>query len=251
MRIFVINLKRSNRRREFMIKQLNSLGLIFELFEATDGNNLTEEDLSILCNTEKARQKIGRHLTSGEIGFTDSHLRIYEKMIAENIPRALILEDDIKLDPKIIQVLEDSFLATRKFDWLHIDYVSVGTETLRGGLKGARKDFIKNPLTIIYSLLKLLYLSITTIYEVLREKWYQHKPTIAYFARPLYLTGAYIITVEGAKKIIDLNRPIVHLADMVQNKARITSRLKLLAIVPKLAEQDQINFMSEIGEREN
>ena len=38
---------------------------------------------------------------------------------------------------------------------------------------------------------------------------------------------------------------------MVQNKARITSRLKLLAIVPKLAEQDQINFMSEIGEREN
>ena len=43
MRIFVINMKTSVKRRKIMEEQLKNLGLDFEIFEAVRGDSLSEE----------------------------------------------------------------------------------------------------------------------------------------------------------------------------------------------------------------
>ena len=40
-------------------------------------------------------EKFGRELTPGELGCSLSHIRLWEKMVKENIPEVLILEDDL------------------------------------------------------------------------------------------------------------------------------------------------------------
>lgn len=94
--IFVINLKRSKDRKDYMEMQLEGLGFPYEFIEAVDGKVLTDDDLG--------RLDLGiyppwpsfnaRKLSRSEIGCTLSHLGIYQKMIDECIEWACIIEDD-------------------------------------------------------------------------------------------------------------------------------------------------------------
>ncbi|WP_171993459.1 glycosyltransferase family 25 protein [Campylobacter mucosalis] len=54
-------------------------------------------------------------LTKGEIGCALSHLKIYQKMIDENIPYALILEDDAGFSDEFCEILAkiDEFLSKK------------------------------------------------------------------------------------------------------------------------------------------
>ncbi len=109
-RIFVINLARSPDRRRLIAARLVRLGLAYQFFPAIDGAALTESDL--VNYDRKARLKaFGCDLMPNELGCYLSHYRIYQKIIAENIPRALILEDDLDISddlPAILEALADS-----------------------------------------------------------------------------------------------------------------------------------------------
>jgi glycosyl transferase family 25 len=48
----------------------------------------------------------GRHLNQGEIGCLLSHRAIYEKMVRESIPHAIVLEDDAILAPDFTSVMQ-------------------------------------------------------------------------------------------------------------------------------------------------
>ena len=109
-RILVINLARSPDRRRFIGDRLGRLGLDHEFFPAVDGAALTEDDL--VNYDRKARLKaFGCDLLPNELGCYLSHYRIYQKIIAESIPRALILEDDVEVSddlPAILEALADA-----------------------------------------------------------------------------------------------------------------------------------------------
>jgi len=93
--VFVINLKRSVERREHTTRQLNELGISFQIEEAFDGAELSDKNIS--DNPDFGIFKCGwnsRYLRKEEIGCTLSHIKIYQKMINENIEMACILEDD-------------------------------------------------------------------------------------------------------------------------------------------------------------
>ncbi|MGV3722833.1 MAG: glycosyltransferase family 25 protein [Actinomycetota bacterium] len=98
MEIFVVNLVRSLERRSSICRQLDALGLGYRLFEATDGGELSQEELSTLCETE-ARAKYA--FTPGQIGCAHTYRRIYQTMDDEQIDVALILEDDVELPPDL------------------------------------------------------------------------------------------------------------------------------------------------------
>lgn len=102
MKCFVVNLKQSVHRRFHIQQQADAINLPIELIDAIDGKSLTNEELAryVDCFEESA-------LTKGEIGCALSHLSIYEKMVAENIPLALILEDDVVLSPALPQILAE------------------------------------------------------------------------------------------------------------------------------------------------
>jgi glycosyl transferase family 25 len=97
--VFVINLERNRQRREFALQRLAGLGLKAEIFPAVDGKtlNLGELEKDGIYNDGVAHEKFSRSLSMGEIGCSLSHLRLYKKMLDENIGLALVLEDDAML----------------------------------------------------------------------------------------------------------------------------------------------------------
>ncbi|MFT6556165.1 MAG: glycosyl transferase family 25 [Sneathiella sp.] len=110
IRVIVINRAKDVDRRKVMTERLNALGLRHEFFEAVDGHSFNAHEAPEY-DGRKRRLHFGRDLSSGEIGCLLSHRGVCQKMVAEDIPLALVLEDDTFFKPDFPQVLE-SLLAT-------------------------------------------------------------------------------------------------------------------------------------------
>jgi glycosyl transferase family 25 len=112
LKVFVINLERSTARRESIKKQLDEAGVEFEFIKAVDGSSLTDEYLQKALNFEEIAKR-PYLMRKGAYGCALSHYAIYLKMIAENIPHAVILEDDVLINKEfknIISGLTDRLL---------------------------------------------------------------------------------------------------------------------------------------------
>lgn len=118
--VFVISLVGATRRAA-MARQLARWDGAWSFVDAVDGRTLTEAETAECCNQQRATRRVGRPLSPSEIGTALSHASIYRRMIAENIERALILEDDA--------VLEERFFTFpfHAIDW-RFDVVSFFTD---------------------------------------------------------------------------------------------------------------------------
>lgn len=105
MHIFVINLPGSIARREAIESQLRGFGLTYEIVPAISGKSLSEEEKALHYNETRFIRNTGWPAGAGELGCALSHISIYRMMKERNIPHALILEDDIWLNPNISQIL--------------------------------------------------------------------------------------------------------------------------------------------------
>ncbi len=249
IKIFVINLKRSPHRRQHMEEQLRSLDLKYEIIEGTDGLELTDTDIRNLYSKERSLKHLREPLRTNEIACADSHLRVYQTILDRDLPQTLILEDDAILSRDILKILDPNFLRHADYDWLQLDYPTVGWPFLKKWLQGSLIYSKRNFLFIFYALLKLPYITVLSLYESWREKRCRKKGlSVVSFARPLYLASAYIVTKRGAEKLIKTGRPIAFAADMLPNKTRVMNNLKMKAICPPLAYQDKA-FDSDIGKR--
>jgi glycosyl transferase, family 25 len=92
MKNFVINLPQSVERKTNVIRQFSQLSIEPNFIEAVNGSLLTKQELE-----DKVIDS--NYLSPGEIGCALSHLKIYKTMTEENIPYALIFEDDIQFSP--------------------------------------------------------------------------------------------------------------------------------------------------------
>ena len=93
LKIFVINLKKSTQRKEFIKNELNKLGLNFEIFPAVDG----KKNDPIFKKYDKKKHLFlkGYPLLKGELGCFASHYKLWQKCLELNQP-IVVLEDDIK-----------------------------------------------------------------------------------------------------------------------------------------------------------
>ena len=246
MQTFVINLKRSTERAKHMQKQLSTLGIDFTLFPATDGKVMAQE---IATDQSWMQATFKRDFTPGEVGCADSHLRIYEQMVQENIPLALILEDDVKVHKDITTAIELAEKHQAEFEWLHLDYTPPGLPLLRYWYQGMKEQYGRKKTSLLYSLLKLPYLVLLSVYELGQISLHKNQPFIFTPHRPLIYTSGYFITLSGAKKMIALNRPIRYVADVAIHKSIREQQLTFKAVAPVLVQQDWSTFSSEIGER--
>jgi glycosyl transferase family 25 len=94
MRIFVINLARSDDRRASMTAQLTEHGIEFELVKAVDGRELDMTDPKVLQSILPEFRAI-EGWQPAMAGCAMSHLEVYRKVIDEDLDVALVLEDDI------------------------------------------------------------------------------------------------------------------------------------------------------------
>ena len=101
MRIFVINLARSTKRRTCIEQQLSLLNLEYEIVEAVDGSELSYTDIM------RETRPLNYALSCGEVGCAISHINIYRRIPSKNIPMALILEDDALIDYKTLEAMSE------------------------------------------------------------------------------------------------------------------------------------------------
>jgi glycosyl transferase family 25 len=111
-----------------------NLGLTPEFISAVDGRELTVEQRA-RYDRPAARRIYGVDMSDSEIGCYLSHFSIYQKMVAERIPLALILEDDIECDPDFKQVV-DELAREETPEWTVVRFQTAKT-TVRDGVKPA------------------------------------------------------------------------------------------------------------------
>jgi glycosyl transferase family 25 len=123
--VFVINLKSSVDRKVHTINQLNDLDIPFQIIEAVD-----KFDSSVLELVDKHRFNLfeqglrSRYLLHEEIGCVLSHVKVYQKLVDENIELACILEDDNDYEKDFKDLLILNNLNVVDWDILHLGHHS-------------------------------------------------------------------------------------------------------------------------------
>lgn len=123
MKIFVINLKTSVRRRKKTESQLNKLGLPFEIFEAVQGSALTKNEILSWYDANFYNDRPTYH-TSGMVGCTLSHYFVYKRIVEQKIEKALILEDDMVLSKNLPALLNEISKKIRNDEIIMLFYQS-------------------------------------------------------------------------------------------------------------------------------
>jgi glycosyl transferase family 25 len=199
MKIFVVNLRRSHQRRNFMKSQLDRIRADYEIVEAIDGYELSDEEIQNLCE-DAALSKDPNWLSKGAIGCALSHRKALEKLEADNIRAATILEDDVIIPdnlPDILQRLEDKWLKDEVI-MLHWSSWIDQPFTRESGEEAGHGYVLARPTSVNY----------------------------------LRGTAGYIITADAAHKISRANRPIRATSDSWDYFAAAHCFFKLRCLVP-------------------
>lgn len=117
LKIYIISLEKNKERQHIITKRMMQLGLDFEFFFGVDGSLLTQAELSQV-DQQYCRTHFNHEMNPSEVGCAMSHIRIYEKMI-DNIHHALILEDDAYVLSCVPDILS-SIMQRPNFDMLYL-----------------------------------------------------------------------------------------------------------------------------------
>ncbi|XP_072294846.1 procollagen galactosyltransferase 2 [Eucyclogobius newberryi] len=157
--IFLINLKRRLDRRTRMFKSFSALGLHPTLSEAVDGKALNSSQLQALGIEMMPSYKdpySGRVLTRGEIGCFLSHHSIWKQVLERGLQMVLVLEDDVRFEPRFKKRLQAIMDDTKKaqLDW---DLIYVGRKRMQVQHPEKSVESINNLVVADYSYWTLGY----------------------------------------------------------------------------------------------
>jgi len=131
---FVINVKKSERRRMRMEQQLSERGMRHRFIEAVDGDDTSAVRAAFLCDTSLG-STIFTHrtnpVTSRELACTLSHLRAVRLAHEEGRDRVIILEDDLEIgDVEASEIA--AILSAAPSDAAYIQLCVLPAATVRG-----------------------------------------------------------------------------------------------------------------------
>ncbi|KAA6334520.1 hypothetical protein EZS27_017172 [termite gut metagenome] len=111
MKVYIINLKSSMDRRQYMYDILKPFSAFdIQFVDGIDGRLLSDKERDDLFDLKDSFKRYGRECNPGEQGCTLSHLKCYDMLIKSRENYALIFEDDIVVDKEetisIIEQLE-------------------------------------------------------------------------------------------------------------------------------------------------
>ena len=183
MKRFVINLKRRPERLLNFFKRCPYPRETFDVIEAFDGKFPEQESRK----ERKMLSKFSESIEMGARGCSISHLRIWKKIVNENIPVAMIFEDDAQFNPNFSEFM-DSLVLPENFNVVYFG--------------GRFKENFVVP---------------SNHMELVNDKVYRHIHKNQW-SNPIHerTTHAYIITLKMAKFLIsvfeikDSNGPIDH-----------------------------------------
>jgi glycosyl transferase family 25 len=212
--IYLINLPRDAQRLAVMQQQLQSLQLPFEWVQAVYGKDLSDAQRAELYDAQANAARYHQVMTPGEIGCYASHLNVWQRIAEGSAPFALVLEDDVALLPQLPAVLQSVAALAPRWDMIKL----VGRDR-----------------------------------EKPWQRWTLPSPAagtaLIRYRRPPSLTGAYLVSREGAAKLLAAHRPFYRPID-VDLRHWWCSGLRLYGLAPYPISLGEESFVSSIGQRE-
>ena len=136
--VYVINLKDSDVRKNLISGRLNDLNVPFEVVEAVDGSQISDNEIIKNVSLTWKQGSRTRNLLKGEIGCVLSHFMIYRKMIDGDIEAACILEDDAEPENNFGSFITYENIKITGWDLLFIGHHSLCSKKEAAGVN--RKD---------------------------------------------------------------------------------------------------------------
>ena len=191
--IFVISLTDAAERRSSISATLAARGLDFTFIDAVDGRGGLPEGADAMIDRPGTRAAWGRPLADTEYACALSHMSVYRRILEEDLPGALVLEDDAILTP-----LFDEFLAADG----HLAGDLVQLDHLHGD-----------------------------IWRAERPRLLTGRIRLARAARNASLTTGYTITRQGAAHFFETGLPLTRPADWPADPVAIGALLCLPRVV--------------------
>ncbi len=218
--IFIVNLKKDTEKKEHMQQLCKRYELDCQFTDAVYGKEVDKNELAKVYDKKRTLSKMGRELASGEIGCTLSHKNIYQKMVHEHIEKAIVFEDDITFDDRIHEALSSISNFPKDWECVLLHYHR------------------NNPFLKRYCI---------SLYE---RKVIGKGLKIVRFTELMHSTGAYIINLAGAKKLLanleeGMYKPIDHYTGDEHD-------INLYGLHPRIVETDtKIHLQSTISTERN
>ena len=209
--VYLINLPRDQQRLQAMAAQLQTLGLPFEAVPAIYGKDLGPAQRAALYDHAANRRRYHDPLLDGEIGCYASHLQVWQRLVDSHAPAALVLEDDVLLQPALVPVLRA--LAARPAGWHMVKLIGRDVE----------RPWQPRPLTEGVALIR-----------------YRRVPS---------LTSAYVLSREGAARLLAARRPFFRPVD-IDLRHWWECGLSVAGAYPYPVRHAPAGAVSSIGQRE-
>lgn len=182
--VFVINLKTSPDRRAAARAQLAAAGLSPTFVDAVDGRAMADAEVAALVDFEGRLRRAPKPLNRAEVGCYLSHVSVLERIVAQDIPQALVMEDDLLATAELAPVLDAlASLALPPYDIVKIGISEPQT-----------KPFVP-------------ILPLTAASSLVRRR------------NVVNSNMAYVITRAGAARFLRYARPIRYPVDVAMNRA--------------------------------
>jgi glycosyl transferase family 25 len=202
MKVVVINLEKDVSKHERVKNILHTNNIDYSIFKAIYGNDLPENNLlAFQKNASSFFKNRGKFLNPAEIGLYLSHIELLQWFVNSDLNVICVLEDDFDLVPNFKESIDE---IEEKIDFFDFEILMIGHFLYRKdkGISG----FFQN---------------------VKNGKFVSVKIPL----EPNYGTHAYVITKEGAKKIINkFSQPlcpidhVLGVSELFNIKRKITSK---------------------------
>ena len=183
LKVFIVNLKKDTQKKEHMQRLCNKYKLKVEFVEAVYGKELLKEEVDKVYNRELSIKYFKRDLALPEIGCACSHINIYKSIVKDKIEYALILEDDISFNTDLLKIEDQIKYFPKKWDIVLLGHHSAYSR------------------------------DIDTQGSIWNKKMLFDSYTLQYPVENGYGTYGYLVSLNGAKKLIQTLQTIIYPID--------------------------------------
>ncbi len=238
-KIFVVSVPRFTDRHQRLIQSL--AGLNYDFFWGADKLKLNYEqaktDRTYDEQQAKKLQRQGKALNLGEIACSLSHRMVYAEMLKNNWKKVLILEDDVLPNVEHMNQLPAA-LEELPADWELVYLGYLKHEKVTTALK-TKQFFYK-----ILSAIGLMAWSYKMVTNLLPKPFSRHLKKAGFHD----CTHAYAVTLEGAKKLLTAQTPVVYRADDLLSATIMKGGLNAFVTVPKFFDQEIFHNTAIVSE---
>jgi len=225
----VLTVRRFKERHDRVKQRL--AGIPYEFFYGIDKIDLSEETIrnEYVYNKKNSlaiNQKF-KPLNEGEIACSLSHRNIYQHIVDNNWDHVLIFEDDVVPDMQNMHLLKHMLDALpTNWDLLYLGY-------LKNESPGFNDRF-KQSWYLLQSAMGLAIMPLSMVKNRLPKQYDTHLMKAGFHD----CTHAYAISLNGAKKLLKAQSPVIYRADNLLSALVLKGELNAFICKPVLFNQE-------------